>query len=63
MVLQKKRGYSEDKANSDMEIDREVVIQSGLDGRIVRYDGGGLDVIAFYPAQIEIVGIQLPTTK
>jgi hypothetical protein len=53
--LDNPRVYSEDDANGDMEIDREALIGQGYDGRLVRYDNGDIDVIAFHRHQIEIV--------
>lgn len=47
----------------NMEIDRELLIQEGFDGRIVDYteengdDGAMFDYIAFYPEQIEILEV------
>lgn len=48
--------YDEQGAEGDMEIDRAILIAAGHDGRIVAYDDGELDVIAFHPGQIEILG-------
>jgi hypothetical protein len=47
--------YSEEDANGEMEIDREVLINQGYDGRVIQYDNGEIDVIAFYPNQIMVV--------
>ena len=48
--------YDEAEAEGSMEIDREILLGRGHDGRIVVYDDGELDVVAFHPEQIEIVG-------
>ncbi len=47
--------YDEAAANSTMEIDRLILMAKGYDGRIIVYDDGELDVIAFDPQQIEIL--------
>ena len=44
--------YNEQQADSDMEISRPLLISQGYDGRIVAYDNGEMDVIAFYLEQI-----------
>jgi len=54
--------YTEEEANVSMEIDRNDLIASGCDGRIVEYDNGEVDVIAFYPEQVTVLGI-VPTPK
>ena len=46
---------TEDEANGDIEIDRLVLMRDGYDGRIVRYDNGEIDVIAFNSNQITIL--------
>lgn len=53
------RIYSEAEANSDMEIDRTKLIDAGFDGRIIEYDDGYLDVIAFFEQQITILDVSL----
>lgn len=49
--------HSEAQANADMEIDREVLIGRGHDGRIIAYDDGSFDYVAFHPTQIEVVQV------
>jgi hypothetical protein len=51
------RVFTEYEANTVMEIDRPALISAGYDGRIVRYDDGSLDVVAFYPRQISILAV------
>lgn len=55
VTLEHPRVFTQEEADGNMEIDREVLIADGFDGRIVRYENGDLDVIAFYPEQIEIL--------
>lgn len=45
--------HTETEPNGD--IDRPALIKLGFDGRIIRHDNGGMDVIAFYPEQITIL--------
>jgi ArsR family transcriptional regulator len=47
--------YDEAAANSTIEIDRLILMAKGYDGRIIVYNDGELDVIAFDPQQIEIL--------
>lgn len=55
VVLKNPRTFTETESMGDMEIDRNVLIAQGYDGRIVRYDDGAVDVIAFHPGQITMV--------
>jgi len=47
--------YSESESHGDMEIDRDVLISKGYDGRVIVYDDGQKDIIAFYPNQVRIL--------
>lgn len=47
--------YTEAQANADMEIERGALISQGHDGRIVEYDDGTFDYVAFHPEQIRVV--------
>ncbi len=42
-------------ANSSMEIDRLILMAKGYDGRIIIYDDGELDVIAFHAHQVDVL--------
>lgn len=55
VTISNPRIFDEAEANSDMEIDREALMAQGYDGRIVRYDDGSLDVIAFRLDQITML--------
>lgn len=56
VTLQKPIYFSEEEAQGTMEINRPILMQQGFDGRIVTYDNGEIDVIAFIPEQIHIIG-------
>jgi len=49
---------TEEEANGFIEIERPILISNGYDGRVVTYDDGEKDVIAFYLDQIEILEIK-----
>jgi hypothetical protein len=55
--LKNPRIYSQLESENDMEIDRMILIDKGYDGRIVMYDNGECDVVAFYEHQIKILEI------
>ena len=63
VLLERACGYSEEEANGAMEIDRPTLIAQGYDGRIVRYENGDIDVIAFESDQISIVAMLPPMLK
>jgi len=54
--------YDDEEAYGHMELDRNVLIAQGYDGRLVEYDNGEVDVIAFYPEQVTVLGI-VPSPK
>lgn len=48
--------HSEEESQGTIEIDREVLIGMGHDGRAIVYDDGSYDVVAFHAEQIEDLG-------
>jgi starvation-inducible outer membrane lipoprotein len=40
-----------------MEIEREMLIAEGFDGRLVEYGNGEVDVIAFHLEQVTFIGM------
>jgi hypothetical protein len=54
VTLSNPRVYSEEESHGMMEIDRLALIDEGYDGRIIEYDDGQKDIIAFHPHQIKL---------
>jgi len=49
--------YTGEEAEGRMELERDVLIAQGYDGRLVEYENGEIDVIAFYPEQVTLLGM------
>jgi len=49
--------YTGEEAEGRMELEREALIAGGYDGRLVEYGNGEIDVIAFHPEQVTLVGM------
>lgn len=47
---------TENEANGLIEIDRNVLLAQGHDGRIVEYDDGNFDVVCFEVSQARLLG-------
>jgi len=47
--------YTGEEAEGRMELEREVLIAEGYDGRLVEYENGEVDVIAFYTEQVTLL--------
>lgn len=45
---------TEEASQGMIEIDRNVLIEQGYDGRVVAYEDGSLDVVAFEVGQFEL---------
>lgn len=55
VILENPLVVSEAESHGTIEIDREILLAQGYDGRVVAYDDGELDVVAFGLDQIEEV--------
>lgn len=56
--LARARYYSEEEANTTMEIDRNILVADGYDGRVITYPNGEMDVVAFHPEQVELLSVE-----
>jgi hypothetical protein len=45
---------SEEEAAGTIEIDRRILVERGYDGRVIAYDDGSLDVVAFHSDLFEL---------
>jgi hypothetical protein len=55
VTLNNPLAYSELQAQGTMVLDRRKAMALGYDGRVIQYDDGNMDVIAFSPEQIEVL--------
>ena len=60
VTLERPCVFTQTEAEGYMELDRHVLIGMGFDGRVIQYDDGNMDVIAFYPYQVEVVPMASP---
>lgn len=52
--------FTEEQAQGNMTIDRNELIRQGYDGRVIKYNNGHFDVIAFHPHQVELLRTHTP---
>lgn len=54
---------TEDEAVGTIEIDRNILIDQGYDGRVIAYGDGSLDVVAFEAGQFELDPVDRPMSR
>lgn len=54
---------TEEEAAGTIEIDRNILIDQGYDGRVIAYDDGSLDVVAFEVGQFELDPVDRPIVR
>lgn len=53
VILENPLVVTEEESHGTIEIDREVLLSQGYDGRVVAYNDGEMDVVAFRLDQVE----------